>query len=401
MRRVVSLPVMACMLSAWGCGEGVAATGRAELTETQASAVLGGEDSPPGPEDAVVHIFADRQSLCTGTLIAPNVVLTARHCVARTTSNQGDCQPGGVKPRFGATLAPNTIAVYKGNQSRIYGDLTSDVAVDAVLTDGSDEVCGHDVALLRLARPLDDLPTLALRLDGPPQVGERATFVGFGVSSSDGEMPAVRQRRGGLTVESYDPLTAVTYGIGGPGIVSTDGGPCSSDSGGPLISERTGAVIGLLTAFSVTNSAGPSATPDCEKATAFYAAVVDHRSFIYSALKEAGYAPRREGRPDPGVLGADCTTFEDCHSQTCVVSSGGGVCSQACNNGSCSDGFACRGASGGEYCLPIDRFGSGKDSGWCSVPQAHSTAPVRTPMWVFGALLLFGLCRRALHGRGR
>jgi len=54
---------------------------------------------PSGPEDdAVVQLVSVHESgphRCTGTLIAANLVLTARHCVANHVLGDFDCDPNG------------------------------------------------------------------------------------------------------------------------------------------------------------------------------------------------------------------------------------------------------------------------------------------------------------------
>src|SRR5262245_1567713 len=45
--------------------------------------------------DAVVAIARDGNRLCTGAIVAPDVVLTARHCVSRTNGLESRCDAAG------------------------------------------------------------------------------------------------------------------------------------------------------------------------------------------------------------------------------------------------------------------------------------------------------------------
>ena len=63
-----------------------AATARTSLALTAApsSAIVGGHDAAPGAYPSIVEITFGSSFLCTGTLIAPNYVLTAGHCGSMT-----------------------------------------------------------------------------------------------------------------------------------------------------------------------------------------------------------------------------------------------------------------------------------------------------------------------------
>ena len=62
--------------------------------EGQRRACRGGRDAAPGAYPSVAEITFGSSFLCTGTLIAPNYVLTAGHCGSITGAAVGT--PAGV-----------------------------------------------------------------------------------------------------------------------------------------------------------------------------------------------------------------------------------------------------------------------------------------------------------------
>src|ERR1700679_4305354 len=75
-----------------GCG-GAGATDGGEPTASSASAIQGGTDDTT--HRFAVGIARDPggldQAICSGVLLAPNLVATARHCVASLSSTTLDC----------------------------------------------------------------------------------------------------------------------------------------------------------------------------------------------------------------------------------------------------------------------------------------------------------------------
>ena len=98
-RLLSSRSIVACgsgglLLALSGCGE--APPG--ESAESSHAAVVFGERSTDS-DDTVVQVLAHptdsiAQS-CTGTMVAPNIVLTALHCVAQYNSADINCRPDG------------------------------------------------------------------------------------------------------------------------------------------------------------------------------------------------------------------------------------------------------------------------------------------------------------------
>jgi trypsin len=191
--------------------------------------------------DAVLAVVASTRSatsLCTGTLIAPNLVLTAQHCVANIAENQVDC----ASSRFGDRFDADSLGV--APYATLSGRTRYFPVAEVVLPGEGDALCGHDIALLILGGRFDvaELPAVDPRLDVPAARGESYTAVGFGDAQAEGD-PGVRRARDGLSV------VCGARDCGG-GSVLTDSefvgeeSVCEGDSGGPAL-DASGRVIGV------------------------------------------------------------------------------------------------------------------------------------------------------------
>src|SRR5260370_34445866 len=134
---------------------------------------------------------------CAGALVAPDVILTARHCVS-AAEPAASCRPAGVG-KFGAQplplLAIRIIDADSGSASF--------VRVEKILVPPGAALCGEDLALLLLDQSIDGIQPLAVRSTGIAR-GDHVRTVGLRRAARDGA-PAVKWVRDHVAVLATSP----------------------------------------------------------------------------------------------------------------------------------------------------------------------------------------------------
>ena len=248
------------------------------------SAVVGGGTVPAGAYPWIVALSRG----CGGSLVAPDRVLTAGHCVedlrveslrlyvGATTRRRGSLRYDGTE------VHPVEVATHPGYRS---------------LTGGGP---ANDVAILKLDRPVEGVAPV--RLAAPGDVGvygasSPLTVLGWGVTRSDPRAGMARALRSGRLTALSDRTCSGVYGGDGGYRASVmlcarsrnqfrkpNTSPCVGDSGGPLVGG--GVQVGVVS-FGI--SCGALREPTV------FAEVAGLRPFIDAPAPV--WAPQPLGRP--------------------------------------------------------------------------------------------------------
>jgi uncharacterized protein (TIGR03382 family) len=290
-------------------------------------AIVGGVDSTSADDEVVLLLSHDKSRdpptggqyfrFCSGTLVAPNLVLTARHCLSATASEYYACDDKG-QPSFGD---PSILADFDPSESMIFtGAKLPDTILPTTATalgkqivgDDAKTICNADLALLVLDREIPSAKVAPVRLDGAIAAGDAAYAVGWG-ATVDGPLPKTRQRRDDVSVAVVGPSTEQTLNdmLGDREMRLTES-LCQGDSGGPILDPITHAVIGVTS----RGYSGDGNGPQCLGTEHTAMRVPSFKDLVLKGYAAAGHTPLAESVPDmaqppvadPPAHGGGCST---------------------------------------------------------------------------------------------
>lgn len=306
------------------------------------ASIVGGTPAPD--EVAVVGLARHPVSCtpavaidCTGTLIAPRIVVTAAHCLGFDPPNVYDVFFGPSVEQGGTT-----IAVVGGHVHPDYDEATF----------------AHDIAVLILASDAPVAPA-AVRIEALPDLtGSDVTLVGFGVTDTAAPMTGVR-------TAGTARVTAV-----GADTIDLEPGPaiaCAGDSGGPVF--NNGELIAVT-------SHGDAAC----KQTGHAWRIDRERDFITSVIAELGQA-RAPFDPNASLCATSCAADRDCPANT--------VCSESrCVYRGLPPGTFATACAGNEPCIDVPD-GSCRHYEPCAPDTGCGCGSTQSPSAVLVVLIAF------------
>jgi secreted trypsin-like serine protease len=428
-------------LWAIGCGSAPSFDQRtAKTTEAIQDGTVDVSDAYPF---VVALINSGQQvALCSGSLLAPNLVATARHCVSILSGPpQIDCATS----TFGSDVPVSQLLVTNDAKISMTGHFAAVTQVLVPSGAQQTQVCGNDIALLILDRNLT-VPQYVTPTINPPMTDPRYSIavaaIGYGIDTpldTSGMSAGVRRIRQnvGLSCVPNDPSFLGCYST--PGVaqflsqnefVSGDASTCEGDSGSGAFDQGSfdrgqWVSFGVLSRGATDADSGTCVQPIYSRFDAWSQLLIAGAT---QAAIAGGYATPTWARPggvgDAGASGGQtrgndagasnaqalgndagpillsdgtaCGADGECQSHNCVSTDNVEfTCANACNAGVCSAGFSCVSA----FCFKTPNATAPRPvthkSGCGAAPiSGESDARTRTLALAAAMIAALGLLRR-------
>jgi Trypsin len=275
-------------------------------------------------DPAVVILEAPGGLVCSGALIAPDVVLTARHCTSLVVAGATCPPPASQRVQVMGELNPGSMRVLLGDE--VASAVVSALGL-AFIVPSTETLCGSDIALVLLDRPIASVTPLLVQSVGIAE-GQHVRSVSYG---NDPGLKILREHV--PVVETATTEFRVAEGS------------CEGGGGGPALDEATGKVVGVLAEFG-PSCKGPHPYDVYTRVEVFYPLVEE----ALAASMEAGKKLSAANRTDPTDYGGACSTGSDCGAGVCVDEGSTEYCSRSCSaTDRCPPDYKCvsAGNSGG------------------------------------------------------
>ncbi|MCB9637757.1 MAG: trypsin-like serine protease [Myxococcales bacterium] len=342
---------LATVLWVPACGEQKQSSTTEEIGKTRQAIINGKQDNA---YPAAGSITAGQRSFCSGTLIAPRVVLTAAHCI------DAFAQTGGAAIEYRIDVPVDT-----KNYKSIFVPVDQASCKQHPQYDRQQVL--NDIAVVILTRPVFEVPTVPFntqKMDAS-WVGRELFFMGYGRLSPSDTNPAPFKYSTKMPITGVDPNSPQGTKTNTVSYLGNNTAVCQGDSGGPAMIELNGVMhVAAVTSHGTSlNCSGTSYSYRTDPYVSWIQGFVDQFSTCDGATPTCGKCATCDANKQcaPKAVSAEASNCKVCKADTdcanggsCVQVGSGKRCAQACDTDDCcpADHVCTTGLNNKKYCLP-------------------------------------------------
>ncbi len=262
------------------------------------SAIVGGKETSESQAVGYLQsVIATKRfpAHCTGTLVAPRLVLTAAHCVDTETKWMREGSKPYLHFGLGAVADEQTIEVKEIVQHPSWKGFD----------EKQKDIGRHDVAYLVLAEAAPSRVS-------PMTIRERAhaggcglLSLGYGIADDGYDVDKGIAAKDSGRRQSLPQCASKGLVNGAIEVSSPKGATCQGDSGGPLLAADGKEMLGVLSYGVTTRGVGCG-----PRKRTYYAPVVENEDFLEAAFAAARAPSSPSPSPDAGASGDEGSTVE-------------------------------------------------------------------------------------------